>query len=480
MQTKLILAALALLSASPVFINQAHSTEALIAQDTNSEEVDQSKKTYTSDGKEIQTVIALGIGTSPQGAAQNAAENALTQVVGSFIDAETVLTKKTEIRDGVVAKSKELSKKISDYSQGSIKSFEILNTTQNGSIYNVTARVDVRIDDFRAYIKELAYGSQEIDTGLFTAIKTEEDNIEGKLDLLAKVINPIINGEVVDINIGKPEKLDDLSAFGCITYYRNEVERPQINGSYLYCDQIYNHPHKKIYVSYPDILLERRSLAIPITFNIKRSYLENTKNILDNISDDKKVIMGRLESDRKASDFRGFNESNDYTFSIVDSKKNEWIHYYLPDAKSANLRRTANNIVPITIQRGCEEFPDFRISFSDKNKNNIFMREFTACDHGEQIRKDIIKIDRGSPSVDRYENQIYLYNLGSGYFDGKNISFFTKKQGDPDFRPTLFSKSPFVYKESAIYDKKRAILIIQMEDKYMDKIHNISLEYVKN
>ena len=127
---KSLLAALALLSASPIFINQAHSNEALIAQDTNSE-VDQSKKTYTSEGKEIQTVIAIGIGTSPQGAAQNAAENALTQVVGSFIDAETILTKKTEIRDGVVAKSKELSKKISDYSQGSIKSFEILNTSQN-------------------------------------------------------------------------------------------------------------------------------------------------------------------------------------------------------------------------------------------------------------------------------------------------------------------------------------------------------------
>ena len=170
---KSLLAALALLSASPVFINQAHSNEALIAQDTNSEEVDKTQKTYTSEGKEIQTVIAIGIGTSPQGAAQNAAENALTQVVGSFIDAETILTKKTEIRDGVVASQKN-SKKISDYSQGSIKSFEILNTSQNGSIYNVTARVDVRIEDFRAYIKELAYGSKKINTGLFSSLKQKK------------------------------------------------------------------------------------------------------------------------------------------------------------------------------------------------------------------------------------------------------------------------------------------------------------------
>ena len=36
--------------------------------------------------KEIQTVTANGFGTTLESAAQNAAENALTQVVGSFID----------------------------------------------------------------------------------------------------------------------------------------------------------------------------------------------------------------------------------------------------------------------------------------------------------------------------------------------------------------------------------------------------------
>ncbi len=44
--------------------------------------------------KEIETIIANGMGTSIQDAAQNAAENALTQAVGSFIDATTMMEKR--------------------------------------------------------------------------------------------------------------------------------------------------------------------------------------------------------------------------------------------------------------------------------------------------------------------------------------------------------------------------------------------------
>ena len=146
--------------------------------------------------KEIKTVTANGFGTTLEAAAQNAAENALTQVVGSFIDAETQIKKQKEIRDGVISKTKIIKKDIKDYSQGSIKYFEILNVQQNESIFNVTARVDVRIEDFRAYIKELASDEKLIDSGLFTSIKTDKQNIENKIDLLGKIINPLISGEV--------------------------------------------------------------------------------------------------------------------------------------------------------------------------------------------------------------------------------------------------------------------------------------------
>ena len=67
-------------------------------------------------------------------ASQNALKNALKQVVGSFIDSETLISKKTEINNGIVQLSKTIKKDTQDYSQGSIKYFEILKTEQRNGI----------------------------------------------------------------------------------------------------------------------------------------------------------------------------------------------------------------------------------------------------------------------------------------------------------------------------------------------------------
>ena len=153
--------------------------------------------------KKIKTVTASGFGTTIETAAQNAAENALIQVVGSFIDADTQIKKQTEIRNGVIKKTKIIKKDIQDYSQGSIKYFEILNIDENGSIYNVTARVDVRIDDFRAYIKKLALQTKDVSTtNLFAEMSTKSKNLENKYALLKKIILPLQEGKVFEINIG--------------------------------------------------------------------------------------------------------------------------------------------------------------------------------------------------------------------------------------------------------------------------------------
>ena len=52
----------------------------------------------------IETVTATGVGTTLEKASQNAASNALTQVVGSFIDSETNLQEQTRIKNGILNK----------------------------------------------------------------------------------------------------------------------------------------------------------------------------------------------------------------------------------------------------------------------------------------------------------------------------------------------------------------------------------------
>ena len=63
----------------------------------------------------VKTVITKGFGSTVDEASQNALKNALKQVVGSFIDSETLFSKKKEITNGIVELSKTVKKDMQDY-----------------------------------------------------------------------------------------------------------------------------------------------------------------------------------------------------------------------------------------------------------------------------------------------------------------------------------------------------------------------------
>ncbi|WP_426313864.1 hypothetical protein ACN9MF_20335 [Methylobacterium fujisawaense] len=162
----------------------------------------------------IQTVVAQGMGTDVESATKNAAENALTQVVGSFIDTEKMLEKRSQIVDGIRSETRSLRTDVREYSQGSIKAIEVLDTAREAGLYRVQARVAVRVEDFKAYIKKVAVGETAMGAGLFAQIATarsQQQNLEGLLK--DKIVGPIAAGEVVRIRVGSPVPLSnsDLS-----------------------------------------------------------------------------------------------------------------------------------------------------------------------------------------------------------------------------------------------------------------------------
>jgi len=149
----------------------------------------------------IRDVIVQGYGKDVADAAQNAAQNALTQVVGSFIDAEKFLAKRTEIQDGVRKETRDIRTNVREYSQGVIKSFEVVDVKQEG-LTVVTARVAVRIDDFRVLVKRVTEGSAEISPGLFAQMKTEERQSGDHAKILhQKILRPLIDREHLRIRI---------------------------------------------------------------------------------------------------------------------------------------------------------------------------------------------------------------------------------------------------------------------------------------
>ena len=148
--------------------------------------------------EETATVITEGLGKDIERAVQMAAEAALTQVVGSFIDSDKLIEKRKEIKDGIKTQTKSISSKLSEYSQGSIERLDVIEVEEEDGLTRVTAKVTVRIEDFKHYIKETVLAEKKIKKGLLGKLKAKEKQAGGVADLLIdKVFNPLLDFQVV-------------------------------------------------------------------------------------------------------------------------------------------------------------------------------------------------------------------------------------------------------------------------------------------
>jgi len=404
--------------------------------------------------KKIKTVVANGYGNTLESASQNAAENALTNVVGSFLDIQTILKEKTKINNGIISESTVIKENINDYSQGSIKYFEVLNVQEKDSIYIVTARVDVRIEDFKAYIKKLASDTKEIDSGLFTSIKTDQDNIENKIDLLGKILNPLINGEVIDIEIGNPQRLKELSAFNC--KYLNIESR-------ISCDNY------KFYIG--SSINPNSAIALPIIFSLNKDFQNNAINILENISSDKwssnlsnsgQYTPYRLV--KKDYDYNYLHNGEHYTITLLTIDNRNYTRYLIKDARIYNEERGVNNNlkkVPVdSWNRKCSTFyPYVRLSFIDEKETSLWSKDFLQC---HTFTKTIYAEDKN--------------------FNIQFIYFPVSRGGLEPSYSTLYNTIRTYTQQGTgniIFDKSRLLLLVEPKGEMMNKVKSIKLEYVQ-
>lgn len=158
----------------------------------------------------LKTIEAEGIGSDPATAVQDAARNALTNVVGSFIDATKLSEKRNKIEDGIKSQTTQIRTDIKDYSQGSIQSFEILKSFKENGLTHVVARVTVRMEDFKAYVKKLAEGESTVNgSGLFAQIITDLKQRASKRDILADALLPVMKGEVTKFAVSPPQAAEN-------------------------------------------------------------------------------------------------------------------------------------------------------------------------------------------------------------------------------------------------------------------------------
>jgi hypothetical protein len=103
--------------------------------------------------------------------------------------------KRTEINNGIREQSRSIETKTREYSQGSIKSLEILETTQDNGLFRVSARVEVKREDFGAWVEKLAAGQTIIGEDIRNSIasgetqkKIEADKVKNARDILINSI----------------------------------------------------------------------------------------------------------------------------------------------------------------------------------------------------------------------------------------------------------------------------------------------------
>ena len=164
--------------------------------------------------EETATVITEGLGKDIERAVQMAAEAALTQVVGSFIDSDKLIEKRKEIKDGIKTQTKSISSKLSEYSQGSIERLDVIEVEEEDGLTRVTAKVTVRIEDFKHYITETVLAEKKIKKGLLGKLKAKEKQAGGVADLLIdKVFNPLLDFQVMIPKIvGEIEAMENPEA----------------------------------------------------------------------------------------------------------------------------------------------------------------------------------------------------------------------------------------------------------------------------
>ncbi|KGG14961.1 MULTISPECIES: hypothetical protein [unclassified Prochlorococcus] len=394
----------------------------------------------------IKTIDAKGIGKSVQAAIQNAVENALANVVGSFIDSETKILNQKEIRAGIINQTKIIKKDRRDYAQGSIKYFEILDIKKKGSIYNISARIDVRVEDLRHYMKKLASEKVKIrNLNVFTSVATDLNNEDQKLDfLLENIYSPLVSGEVVGIKIGESQRIRDLNLSDVqFDYSQKDCNFVDNNGVYSLC----NSPLYELSKWNMD-----STIIVPVTLTLNQNFQKNLENTLDNISDNKYILKCKrnknclmnyfLKGSGLAPKFEEWNysSSNDYSIALISEDFARLSIYHLAGIRRQLKERLKGKFHRI-ISSSCE----------------IFWRNYE-----EQRFLSHSLLDKNGNEIKH-----------------KKISYFNNQKGRPyDALYTCISDKWKTGIRPIIYSKRHYFLLIDLDSGLLSRLHDLSIEYV--
>jgi len=144
---------------------------------------------FSINGENMKSIKVQGSGITQEKALVNAFKNAIKQVVGTFVDSETVVKNRKLIKDNVLM-----------YSDGYIKNYKEIDSEKDDGFWTVTINATVALTELKKKITALGIGSVKVDNkGLFAEGLTKIDRQKDGNALFLKAFD------------GFPEKAFELS-----------------------------------------------------------------------------------------------------------------------------------------------------------------------------------------------------------------------------------------------------------------------------
>ena len=406
--------------------------------------------------------LVTGVGKKVNEALQNAAEIALMNSVGTFIDTETLISKRTEIRDGVRKQSKSYNNEMLESSKGTIEQIDILETrNENGLVY-IDAVIVVRVDDLKVLIEPIVKAEKKISKGLFAKVqKTKSQNADKEQLLLKRVFYPIISGDNTQIEILGIDSVDDITDYRP-QYLKNFLSRFKDSFSEkLYQNfprYLKHHETKYLSDSHKRQLKDYESgYVVTIKIELKDDLVNQMKEILDQVSYDKVAFPhDNLARDRKTlsnicQGTQGHCNSDINTRPICYNDKENTNCYVVNLGKPK--KRTEGKMVLENLLNETNPYDHLK-----PFKNNYKVILYDTND--KEIFNDYIKFSKDSV--------FGRYNVLSMYHNHYNL------------KPRIYGSAHHYYQDYTIYKESYDQIFLTLPDEILSNADRIEIKSEKS
>ncbi len=149
----------------------------------------------------VETVIVEGFGATVESAQANAGKAAVSQVVGMYTVSSSAVENRQLIKDEVLS-----------YSNGYIKTFQVIDTKKESGLYIVEAKVKVELGKLTQILGKLNIALKNVgNTGFKLRAKQDFASIKDFKKMFDKiVIEPVLNSSAYLLNVDSIEPYEEV------------------------------------------------------------------------------------------------------------------------------------------------------------------------------------------------------------------------------------------------------------------------------